>query len=130
MVYKGLQSSFVSLAWPCPGRSLPQGEPVGVLEPWTGAQCGQVPGSPATNYVTNPKSDRLNFFHMAGWLTNCSWLGGWLTDWLSNKMSTWPYPAETSCGQMCYYFDQVDLWSDVPPGRDILWPSVILLQVR
>ena len=26
---------------------------------------------------------------------------------------------------------QVDLWSDVPsPGRDILWPSVILLQVR
>ena len=25
---------------------------------------------------------------------------------------------------------QVELWSDVPAGRDILWPSVILLQVR
>ena len=25
---------------------------------------------------------------------------------------------------------QVDFWSDIPPGRDILWPSVILLQVR
>ena len=24
-------------------------------------------------------------------------------------------PAETSCGQVCYYFSQVDLWSDVPP---------------
>ena len=39
------------------------------------------------------------------------------------------YPqAETCCGQMCYYFSQVDLWSDVPPGRDILWPNVLLLQ--
>ena len=25
---------------------------------------------------------------------------------------------------------QVDIWSDVPPDRDILWPSVILLLVR
>ena len=25
---------------------------------------------------------------------------------------------------------QVDLWSDVPLARDILWPSVILLQIR
>ena len=25
---------------------------------------------------------------------------------------------------------QVDLWSDIPPAKDILWPSVILLQVR
>ena len=24
---------------------------------------------------------------------------------------------------------KVDTWSDVTPGRDILWPSVILLQV-
>ena len=28
------------------------------------------------------------------------------------------YPwAETSCGQVCYYFSQVDLWSDVPPAE-------------
>ena len=39
------------------------------------------------------------------------------------------YPlAETSCAQVCYYFGQADLWSDVPPGRDILWPHVILFQ--
>ena len=126
-VYKWLQSSFVSLAWPWWCRSLPQWEPVGVLGPWTGAQCGWVPSSPATNYLTNPKSDRLTFFHMAGWLANCSWL----PECLSNKMSTWPSPlVETSCGQVCYYFTQGDLWSDVPPGRDILWPSVILHQVR
>ena len=38
------------------------------------------------------------------------------------------YPlAEISCGQVCYYFCQVDLWLDVSPGRDILWLSVLLL---
>ena len=25
--------------------------------------------------------------------------------------------AETSCGQVCYYFGQVDLWSGVPPAQ-------------
>ena len=41
--------------------------------------------------------------------------------------------TETSCGQVWYYFESVwylvrfsgqdDIWSDVPPGRDILWPK-------
>ena len=101
MVYKGLQSSFVSLSWPWSGRSLPQGELVGVLGHWTGGQCGWAPHFPATNYVTNPKSDKLTFLHMAGWLANCSWLAGWLA---VKQMSTWP-----------------------SPGRDIWWPSVLLL---
>ena len=36
------------------------------------------------------------------------------------------WPSDTTA-PLC----QVVLWSDVPPmGRDILWPSVILLQVR
>ena len=31
------------------------------------------------------------------------------------------YPlAETSCGQVCYYFIQVDLWSDVHPIGEAL----------
>ena len=31
------------------------------------------------------------------------------------------YPqAETSCGQVYYYFGQVDLWPDIPPTRGIL----------
>ena len=41
----------------------------------------------------------------------------------------YPQP-ETSCGQVPYYFCQGDLWSDVPPTRDILWPCVLLLPVR
>ena len=49
MVYKWLQSSFVSLSWPWSGRSLLQGEPVGVLGPWTGVQCDWAPSSPPTD---------------------------------------------------------------------------------
>ena len=114
------------------------------------AQCGQAPSSPTINDVLNLMSDRLTFLYMAGWLANC----GWLADWLSNKMST-QAQAETSCGQVWYYFifgsgwpwsdvpphqrhlvakcdttaplGQVDLWSDEPLTRDILWPSVTLL---
>ena len=45
----------------------------------------------------------------------------------------WPLarctPQQTSCGHMCYYFSQSDLWSDTPPGRDIMWPSKLLLQL-
>ena len=113
-VCKGLQSSYVSLAWPCSGRSLPQGEPVGVLGPWTGAQCGWAPSSTTPNCLTNPKSDRLTFFHMAGWLANCSWLAGYLTKYQPDLPQ-----EETSGGPVCYYFGQVDLWSNVLPSRGI-----------
>ena len=49
------------------------------------------------------------------------------------------YPhAETSCSQVCYYFSQTDLWSDIPPrmrpgqvdissDSGLGWPLVILL---
>ena len=38
-------------------------------------------------------------------------------------------PAETSCGQVCYYFSQADLWSDYPPqlGFGSGWHLVMLL---
>ena len=104
MVYNGLQSTFVSLAWLWSGRSLSLGETVRVLGPWTWAQCGQAPCPHTTNYLTNLQPDRLIFCHMAGWLANCSWQTGWLADCLLNKMSTWP-----------------------SPGRDIFWPCVWLL---
>ena len=73
-VYNSLQSSFLSLAWPWPGRSLPEGNQwewwdpqqgalpglgevghspvgvgVGVLGHWTGAQCGWAFSPPATS---------------------------------------------------------------------------------
>ena len=149
MVYDGLQSSFVSLAWPWSGRSLPKGEPVGVLGPWTGAQCGQVPCPPATNYLT---TQRLTGWYLVTWLVGWPVAAGKLAGWLpieQNVNLTLP-KAETSCGQVfdyfghldlwsnvppletshsqvCYYFRQNDLWLDVPPSRDILWPSVLWL---
>ena len=67
-----------------------QGEPVGVLGPWTGAQCGQAPYPPATKYLTNPKPDRLIFCHMAGWLANCSLHTGWLTAYQTKCQLTLP----------------------------------------
>ena len=32
--------------------------------------------------------------------------------------------------QVWGYFGQAYLWSDLPSGRDILWPSLKLLQMR
>ena len=138
MVYNRLQSSFVSLAWPWSGRSVPKGNQWEARTLDWGPICW-APSSPTTNDVTNLKSDRLTFLHMAGWLANCSWLA----DWLSNKMLTWPpggdilwpsgyhftfgsgwplvrwtLPTETSCGQVCYYCSQVALWSDVHHPED------------
>ena len=125
MVYKGLKSSFVSLGWPWSGRSLPQGEPVGVQWPWTGAQCGWAPSSPTTNYITNPS---LRGWHFCIWLVGWPIAAGWLTGYLRKGQLDPPPRQKTSCGQVCDYFSQTDLWSDVPLSRDIWWPSMLLLQ--
>ena len=127
-VYKGLQSSYVSLAWPWSDRSLPQGEPVGVLGPWTGALCGQASSSPTTNYVTNLKSDRLTFLHMAGWLATCSWLTDYCTkcqpDPPLSRDIWWPSVI------LLHLWVRLTFSQMYSPGRDILWPSMILLQIR
>ena len=47
-VYNTLQSSFLSLAWPWPGRSLPKGNQWECWDPGTGTQCGQTPSPHAT----------------------------------------------------------------------------------
>ena len=153
----------------------PQGEPVVVLGP----NVVRPPSSPTTMWPIQS---------LTGWLF-CTWLvgwpitAGWLADWLSHKMSTWPspqkrdlvakcvttlvrltcgqmyphplgrdilwpsvilhlwvrlpfsqmYPRQTSCGQVWYYFTFGLGWPTVrctPTARVILWPSVILLQVR
>ena len=56
---------------------------------------------------------------------------------LSDFGPAWPLvrcnPLGWGFGSGWHFFQtlgQVDIWSDVPPGRDILWPSVILLWVR
>ena len=89
MVNNGLQCSFVSLAWPWSGKSLPRGELVGVLGPWTGAQCGQVSCPPATKYLTNlqPEVDILSH---SNWLANCSWQAGWLSAYCTKCQSDPP----------------------------------------
>ena len=43
----------------------------------------------------------------------------------------WTLPIGEALGQVDFFvrsLGQADLWSDVPQGRDILWPSVLLLQ--
>ena len=120
-----------------------QGEPVGVLGPWTGVQCGQTPCPPATNYLTNPQPDRLIFCHM-GWLAGHLQQASWLTAYCPKCQPDPPPRQETSCGQLCdyfshirpvvrctplvetshcqvwYYFRQDDLWSDVPRQRHLV----------
>ena len=108
--HKGLQSSFVSLAWPWSGRPFPQGEPVGVMGPWTGPNVVRPPVLPP--HIYSPTQS------LTGWHF-CTWLVGWPTAaaWLSHKnVNLTLSKAETFGGQMCYYFGQVDLWSDVPPS--------------
>ena len=118
-VYKGLQSWFLSLAWPWLGRSLPQGEPVGELGPWTWAQCGQAPVLPLpTMWPT--QSWQIDIFAL-GWLAGQLQLVGWLMGYLT-KCQPDPPQAETS-GAKCV---TTLVRLTTPWGRDILWPSVIL----
>ena len=125
MVYKGLQSSFVSLAWPWSGRSLPKENQWECWGPLTGAQYGWAPSSPTTNDVTNLKSDRLTFLHMAGWLANCRWLAGYLKKVnLTPRQRHLVAKCDTTLPWLRLTFDQM-----YPPGRDNLWPSVILLHL-
>ena len=93
MVYKWLKRSFVSLAWPWSGRSLPLGQPVGVLGPCTGTQCGQAPSS-------SPPTWSLTGWHFVTWLVGCPIAASWLTSYFtkcqltltprSDQTSTWP----------------------------------------
>ena len=91
-VYNRLQSWFVSLAWPWSGRSFTKGNQWECRGPmWLGSL------SSATNYLTNPKPDRLISCHMAGCLASCSWLAGWLpikknknVNWTSLPPNIWP----------------------------------------
>ena len=124
VVYNRLAKSFMSLAWPWSGRSLPQGEPVEVLVPRTGVQYGWAPCPPATYYLTSLQPDRLIFCHMAGWLANCSWLTAYCTkcqpDLPLGRNLLWP---------SVWLLWSHRLWSDVPlPDRDISLLSLVLLQ--
>ena len=118
IVYKGLQSSFMSLAWPWSGSSLPHGELVGVLRPGLGPDVvrpqflhHQLCDQP------KPKVWQVDIF-AHGWLAGQLQLAGWLADWLSHKMSPDPsLQAEISGGQVCHYFGQVDHQSDVSPSQ-------------
>ena len=124
MVYKGLQSSFVALVWPWSGRSLPQGEPMECWDPGLGLNVVRPPVLPPP---TMWPTQSLTGWHFCTWLANCSWLAGQLTIWQNVNLtlspsrhliakclllwSGWPVvrctptpQAETSCGQVWYYF--------------------------
>ena len=97
-------------------------------ECWDPVPGLSVVGPPVLQPPTIWQTRSLTGWHVFIWLVGWPIAAGWLADCLSNKMSTDPPQAETSVCQVCYYFGQVDLWSDVPPNSDILWPSVLLLQ--
>ena len=115
MVYKGLQSSFVSLSWPWPGRSLPQGEPVGVLGPWTWIQCGRAPSFlPPTIWPS---------WSLTGWHF-CTWLVGWpiaagrLADWLSKNVNlTLPLRQRHLVAKCATTLVRLTFGQMYPPGR-------------
>ena len=142
MVYNRLQSSFVLLAWPWSCRSLPKGNQWECWDPGLGPNVVRLP-------VLLLPSDQPKAWQVD--ILSHGWLAGHLqlADCLLNKMSTLPSPqAETSCGHVCNhcghidqmyptvetsngqvwnYCEQAALQSDVPPARDISWPSVVLL---
>ena len=96
MVHKGLQSSFVSLAWLWSGRSLPQGETVRVLVPWTGAQCGQHPQFSCHQISDQPKVWQVD--NLLTWLVTWPIAAGWLTGYCTKYQPALP-KAEASGAQ-------------------------------
>ena len=124
MVYNGLQSSFVSLAGPWSGRSLPQGNQ---WECWDPGLRPNVVGHPVLLLASDqPKAwqvDILSHDWLAGQLQLASWLAGWLP---TEQSVNCTLPPGRDILWPCVWW----LWShwpDVPPIRDISWPSVVLL---
>ena len=115
-VYNRLQSSFLSLALPWSGRSLPKGNQWECWNPGLGPNAVGLPSPPATKYLTNPKPDRLISCHMAGWLVNCTWQARWLAHCYCIKCQPDPPPREIHVLVMgVNTFGHKDLWSDYPP---------------
>ena len=147
MVYNGPQSSFVSLAWPWSGRSLPK---VNQRECWDPGQGPNVVRLPVLLPLSNqPKAWQVDILPH-GWLAGQLQLASWLTAY-QTKCQPYLPQAETSCGHVCddsghidqmyplvetshgqvwYYCEQAALWSDVPPpphetsGLVCIWSDV------
>ena len=83
------------------------------------------------HHLTNPKTDRLIFCLTAGWLANCSWQAGWLSDCLTKKCQPSHSPlVKTSCGHVCDDLGHIDKMYHPPveTSHGQLWagcPSVI-----
>ena len=88
-------------------------------------QWGQAP-CPATS--DQPKAQQVDILSH-GLLAGQLQLAGWLTGWLpieQNINLTLPQ-AEMFCGHVHDDFGHIDQMYPPPPGRDISWPSVLLL---
>ena len=150
IVYNGLQSSFVSLAWPWSDTSLPKGSQWECWDPGQGPNMVRPPDLlPPTIWPTHNLTGWYFVTWLVGWPIVAGKLPGWLMSIKQNVKLT--PQAQTSCDQVCDYFGHTDLWSDVPPtdtfhgqvwyffgqddllvrcnppGRDILWLSVLQL---
>ena len=110
-VYNRLQSSFVSLAWPWSGRSLPKGNQ---WECW----CGWAPSPPAPNiWPTQSLTGWYLVTWLVGWPSAAGWLAGWLP--IEQNINLTVLQGDTCCGHVCDYFGYKDLWSDVTLSRGI-----------
>ena len=112
-VYNGLQSSFVSLAWPWSGRSLPKGNQWECWDPGLGPNVVRLPALLPPNIWP---TQSLTGWHFVRWLVGWPIAAGKMAGcWLPIKQNanmTLPQ-TETFCGQVCDSFDHKDLWSYV-----------------
>ena len=122
-VYNGLQSSFVSLAWPWSGRYLPKGNQWECWDPGLGPNVVQLPVLPPYDQ-TQSLTGWYFITWLVGWPIAAGNLAGWLTAY-QTKMSTLPPKEETSCGHVCDDLGHIDQMYH--PPVDISWPNLVLL---
>ena len=128
MVYNRLQSSFMSLAWPWSGRSLPNGNQWECWDPGLGRNVVRLPVFlPPSAQPQTWQVDILSHGWLAGQLQVASWLAGWLTAYQTKcqpypppgrhlvamcimKLVTWTLQAWCEFGQMS---SQLNIMSDI-----------------
>ena len=123
MVYSGLQSSFVSHAWPWSGRSLPNGSQWECWDPGLGSNVVRLPVLPPSD---QPKAQSLIGWYFVTWLVGWQIAAGKLAGWLTaywTKCQLYPPPGRHLVA-MCDGFGHID---KMYPLVEISWPSVVLL---
>ena len=146
-VYNRLQSSFLSLAWPWSGRSLPKRNQWECWDPGLGPNVVGLPGHlPPNMWPTQSLTSWYLVTWLVGWPIAAGKLDGWLTAYdtkyqpdppchhISDQPKAWQVDILSHgwlSGQLQLAGWLTAYWTkcqpDPPPGRDMLWPCVWLL---